>query len=119
MLHYHVWFSLRPNVAEADGVLAISKYLDGLCQGQEALEYTLLRNKGNPPRSKLLRYHALVQFTDAGQLAEAMKNQADRGIHSGGHGAVLEVVSDFHVEIFEELATNKPTDIIGAYACEI
>jgi len=46
-----------------------------------------------------------------------MKNQADRGIHAGGHGAVIDVVSDFHVEVFEEM--TEVGSQVGFYACEI
>jgi len=88
-----------------------------LCGGFEAASFRLLRNKGSAPRSKLARYHALVQFADAEQLATAMKNQADRGIHAGGHGAVIDVVSDFHVEVFEEM--TEVGSQVGFYACEI
>jgi len=32
-----------------------------------------------------------------------MKKQTGRGIHNGSHGKMVEVVCDFHVEVFEKL----------------
>ena len=67
-------------------------------------------------------YHALVEFSGFGQLGAAMRMQSERGIHNGGHGRIVEVVCDFHVEIFTSIVTPNdkfPAGVIGAYACEI
>ena len=49
-----------------------------------------------------------------------MKKQAARGIHSGHHGDVIDVVTDFHVEIFSLLDSLIPDAAHeGMYACEI
>jgi hypothetical protein len=115
MIHYHVWFNLKPEVREDEGLAKVERFLTSLCAVEEAATFQLLRNKGGPPRSKLPRYHALVQFVDDGQLADAMKKQATRGIHAGLHGEVIDAVTDFHVEIFSLL--DQPT--VGLHACEI
>jgi len=47
-----------------------------------------------------------------------MKKQAERGIHQGWHGKIVDVVRDFHVEVFSSI-TNVPASLLGAYACEI
>lgn len=103
MLHYHVWFNLKPEVSERDGLAVVTQFLHQLCAADEAISFELLTNQGGPPRSKLPQYHALVRFTDKTQLGTAMKNQTTRGIHTGLHGAVIEVVTDFHVEVFARL----------------
>ncbi|SDR71003.1 DUF6614 family protein [Opitutus sp. GAS368] len=113
MIHYHVWFNLKPGVREADGLAVVGRFLTNLCASDEATKFQLLRNKGGPPRSKLPRYHALVQFVDEVQLAEAMKKQAARGIHSGLHGNVIDVVTDFHVEIFSLMEEPLIDSILG------
>jgi hypothetical protein len=100
MLHYHVWFNLKPEVAESSGLAAVRSFLAELTGCGEAVRFELLRNKGEPPRSKLPRYHALVAFRNEAQFETAMKNQAARGIHTGPHGGVVDVVTGFHVEIF-------------------
>ncbi|HVU15286.1 MAG TPA: DUF6614 family protein [Candidatus Didemnitutus sp.] len=105
MLHYHVWFNLKPGVAEEAGLRVVREFLTELGRAGESKGFQLLRNFGRPPRSKLPVYHALIEFSDPAALDAAMKNQAQRGIHAGGHGRVIDVVCDFHVEIFTSIAT--------------
>lgn len=119
MIHYHVWFNLKADVSEESGLAVVERFLVNLCGTDEAATFQLLRNKGGPPRSKLPRYHALIQFVDDSQLAGAMKRQAERGIHAGLHGEVIDVVTDFHVEIFSLLGSRLPDGVAGMYACEI
>ncbi|MCF3650934.1 DUF6614 family protein [Synoicihabitans lomoniglobus] len=103
MLHYPVWFDLKPGVEEASGLGTVREFLASLTQTEEANAFRLLRNTGERPRTPLPRYHALVEFTDQAALDIAMKAQATRGIFHGFHGAVVDVVSNFHVEIFDAL----------------
>lgn len=103
MLHYHVWFNLKSGVPEDTGLAAVSDYLSTLTGAGEAQDFQLLRNRGSAPRSKLPAYHALVMFADSEALDAAMKLQAQRGIHHGAHGRVVDVVCDFHVEIFTSI----------------
>ena len=120
MIHYHVWFNLKPEVLEADGLAVVARFLKKLCAVDEAATFQLLRNRGSAPRSKLPRYHALIQFLDDVQLGDAMKKQAARGIHSGAHGEVIDVVIDFHVEIFTLIEESSMADSsVGLHACEI
>lgn len=103
MIHYHVWFNLKPQVPESEGLSTVRHFLIELCASDEAATFQLLRNQGKAPRSKLPHYHALIQFTDETQLASAMKKQAADGIHTGLHGEVINAVTNFHVEIFSQL----------------
>ena len=119
MIHYHVWFNLKPGVTEADGLAVVARFLKQLCVTNEATAFQLLSNQGKPPRSKLPRYHALVEFANDARLAEAMKQQATRGIHTGFHGAMIEVVTDFHVEIFSRLQDPLIDPTAGLHAREI
>ena len=86
-----------------------------MCGIGEVAAFRLLRNKAEGARTKLPRFQAIVEFADEAALARAMKNQAERGIHRGGHGNVVDVVSEFRVEIFQLL---EPAGILQ-YACEI
>jgi hypothetical protein len=119
MIHYHVWFDLKPHIAEGDGLATVERFLGRLTADDEVATFRLLRNKGGPPRSKVGRYHALIEFADDAQLTEAMRRQAARGIHSGLHGAVMDVVASFHVEIFETIQTDQVTPEFALQACEI
>lgn len=117
MLHYHVWFNLRAGIAEEVGLQVVRAYLTELSRAGESTGFQLLRNCGHPPRSKLPTYHALVEFADTAALETAMKLQAQRGIHTGAHGRVVEVVCDFHVEIFTKVTTGESS--AASRVCEI
>ena len=119
MLHYHVWFNLKPGVAEPEGLDVVRRFLAQLCEHEEAANFQLLRNSGGPPRSKLPRYHALIVFSDPEQLAAAMRKQVERGIHAGRHGEVIDVVTEFHVEIFTAVETPTECGAPALQACEI
>ena len=95
----------------------VSRFLSDLSSTGESGGFQLLRNFGQPPRSKLPTYHALIEFVDAQALEVAMKHQAQRGIHAGGHGQVVDAVCDFHVEIFTSVADSQRADSL--HACEI
>ena len=117
MLHYHVWFNLKPGIAEEVGIPVVRDYLAGLSSGSDSGGFHLLRNLGRPPRSKLPVYHALVEFADSAALDAAMKKQAKIGIHTGHHGRVVDVVCDFHVEIFTSISAYENSESL--HACEI
>jgi hypothetical protein len=119
MIHYHVWFNLKETVSEASGLAMITRFLKKVCSEDDAASFQLLSNKGRPPRSKLARYHALIQFADDAHLGRAMKKQTELGLHSGGHGEVMDVVTDFHVEIFSLLNDMLADPALTPYACEI
>jgi hypothetical protein len=117
MIQYNVWFALKQGVDEKPGLAVVSDYLGGLASAGEAVGHRLLRNASDGARSKLPRYQAIVEFRDDAALSAAMKNQGARGIHNGGHGAIVDVVTDFRVEIFRYI---DPEEIgILQYACEI
>ncbi len=105
MLHYNVWFNLKSGVPEESGLSVVREYLSALADAGEANGFTLLKNLGNPPRSKLPCFHALIEFNDSESLGVAMKKQDERGIHTGKHGKIVEMVCDFHVEIFTGIPT--------------
>lgn len=107
MLHYHVWFNLKPGVDEQHGLAVVTAFLDDLCERGASAGFRLLRNLGPSPRTQLPRDHALVEFADSAALENAMRAQRERGIFAGLHGAVVDVVSDFHVEIFQSI--ERPT----------
>ena len=115
MIHYNVWFTLKDGVGECHGLAVIEDFLRGLCGVGEVAAFRLLQNNADGTRTKLPRFQAIVEFSDEAALGRAMKNQVERGIHRGGHGQVIDVVSEFRVEIFRLLES------VGAmsYACEI
>jgi hypothetical protein len=116
MIHYNVWFTFKEGVEECRGLAVLENFLCGLAAGGEAAGFRLLKNQSGGTRTKLPAYQAVIEFADEAALAEAMKRQATRGIHQGAHGRVVDVVSEFRVEIFRVLAEGFPA---MQYACEI
>lgn len=106
MIHYHVWFSFKQEVPEQLGLGTVATFLSKLCRESQAVDFHLARNSGQPPRSKLLPYHAEIRFSDGAALGTAMKWQAQEGIHTGLHGQMLEVIDQFHVEVFSGITTQ-------------
>ena len=117
MVHYNVWFALKEGVEEKSGLATVDRFLRGLCIGGDVSAYRLLRNKAEAARTKMPRYHAIVEFADDAAMSQAMRNQVTRGIHHGAHGEIVNVVRDFRVEIFEILAPDASEAM--QYACEI
>lgn len=105
MTLYHVWFSLKPGLSEQDGLAIVRHFLSALRTSGQAIDFELTKNTGQPPKSKLLPYHAVIRFADAAALGAAMKWQAQEGIHSGRHGHMLASVAEFHVEVFSTLTS--------------
>ncbi|MGA2018495.1 MAG: DUF6614 family protein [Opitutaceae bacterium] len=117
MIHYNVWFALKEGIAEDSGLMVVDRFLRDLSAAGEVSAYRLLRNTSEGARTKMPKYHAVIEFADEAALSQAMKNQTARGIHTGDHGQIISVVSEFRVEIFRVLAPY-PTGAM-LYACEI
>jgi hypothetical protein len=103
MIQYHVWFSLKPGTNEKEGLSAVQTFLQDLLQSGAVGGFHLLKNSGKPPKTKLLPFHALIEFRDGAQFGAAFAAQAKRGIHNGAHGQVMAIVAEFQIEVFEEL----------------
>jgi hypothetical protein len=107
-VHYHVWFNLKPEVPESEGLTLVGDFFRGLCTAGEASSYDLFTNTADASRSRLPKYHALLRFATNADLRAAIARQQERGIHTGGHGAVIQIVSDFQIEVFERLPPTAP-----------
>ncbi len=103
MIHYHVWFSLKPEVGEEEG-LRLAHAVVAELKGRGVLSRgVVLKNMGSPPKSRLARYHALFEFADDAQMTLAFAGKREEGIRQGPHGRLMESVSEFHVEVFKEV----------------
>jgi hypothetical protein len=117
MIHYNVWFTFKEGIDEREGLGIIDDFLTELRVLGEVATFRLLRNNSDGSRTKLPKFHAIIEFQDDEALSRAMKNQETRGVHQGKHGEILEVVSEFRVEIFR-LVVPEPVGSV-MYACEI
>ena len=104
MIHYHVWFSLKPGIDEREGLSVVRTFLNDLFRAGEISGFHLLENSGKPPKTRLLPFHALIEFRSDAQFGAAFAAQAEKGIHNGAHGRVLARVAEFQIEVFKEIA---------------
>ena len=102
MIHYHVWFSLKPEVSEEEGLSFAQAFIAELTIQGKLARGLVLKNTGEAPKSRLLRYHALFEFGDDEQMTAAFASKRKDGIQTGPHGKLMKSVSEFRVEIFRE-----------------
>lgn len=103
MIHYNVWFSFGNGVAEADQLRRVRSFLGDLKARGKIHDFQLLKNRSMSGKSRLAQFHALIMFRDNDQLGPPFGEVAAIGIHAGRHGSMIENVSEFIVEVFEEL----------------
>lgn len=115
MIHYDIWFNFRDGLVETDSLGVIFRFLEQLRSEGSIADFQLLRNSGAPPKSKMLNYQALIEFRDEAQFSAAFSAQAARGIHTGLHGLVMDMVSDFQIEILKEIdgPGENPSELIA------
>ena len=105
MILYNVWFSFKPGSDETSELAKTRLFFDDLKSRAQLHGYRLMKNRGSQERSKLSTYQIMAEFDNQSKLDLSMAEVARIGIHSGQHGAMIENVSDFHVEIFEDVSS--------------
>jgi len=103
MIHYHVWFTLKPGVSEEAGLALARAFVAELTGKGGVARATILKNTGEAPKSRLPRYHALFEFKDDAQMDATFAAKRAEGIHGGPHGGLIASVSEFKVEVFREV----------------
>lgn len=103
MIHYHVWFTLKPEVSEAAGLAIAREFVAELTARGGVARATILKNTGEAPKSRLPRYHALFEFRDDAQMDATFAAKRAEGIHGGPHGRMIAAVAEFKVEVFREV----------------
>jgi hypothetical protein len=122
MIHYNVWFNLRDGVNETEGLDIVHGFLCELREAGSIAGFRLLRNVGTGAKTKMPNFQALIEFCNDAQFQAAFRDQAARGIHTGMHGRMIPIVSDFRAEVFEQIAApaqSTVTELSLKYACEI
>lgn len=103
MIHYNVWFSFKDSTSESDGLARVRDFLGDLHQRGRIDTFTLLRSRAKPGQTRLAPLHALIVFADQGQFTAAFADVEATGVHDGLHGAMIEHVDTFIVEVFDEI----------------
>lgn len=104
MIHYNVWFSFKNDVCDEDRLQRVRLFLGDLKSRGQIHDFRLLKNRAAPGKGRLAQFHALIVFQDNVQFGQPFAEVAAMGIHAGKHGLMIENVSDFVVEVFEELS---------------
>lgn len=103
MIHYHVWFSLKPEVGEATVLSYARAFIEELSIQGNLFRGIVLKNTSEGLKTRLLPYHALFEFRADDQMTAAFAGKRKEGIHTGPHGKLIESVSEFRVEVFREV----------------
>ena len=103
MIHYNVWFSFKDEAAEADQLLRVRSFVDDLKSRDQIHDFHLLKNRATKEKSRLEQFHAVIVFRNDEQFGAPFREVSALGIHAGRHGFMIENVSRFVVEIFEEV----------------
>jgi hypothetical protein len=122
MIHYNVWFRFRNDINERDGLGIVYGFLDELRHAAGIANFRLLRNTGIASKTRMLPFQAVIEFSDETQFSSTFAAQARSGIHDGFHGRVLNIVSDFQIEVFTHITEfGMPSELpaTGLHACEI
>ena len=71
-------------------------------------DFHLLKNRATKGKSRLEQFHAVIVFRNDEQFGSPFREVSALGIHAGRHGFMIENVSRFVVEIFEEVSKAAP-----------
>jgi hypothetical protein len=103
MILYHVWFSFKPGSDEVAEIEKVRQFLTDLKSRIKLHDFRLTRNRGTPDKTKLCPYQITAEFADGAQFGLPFAEVTKIGIHSGPHGAMIENVDQFMVEVFEDI----------------
>jgi hypothetical protein len=103
MIHYNVWFSFLLDVDEAAELAKTRRLLDDFKSRGMIANYRLLANRASGSKTKMPKYQVTIEFTDDTQFGLPFAEVEHIGIRSGQHGAMIEHVAEFVVEVFEEI----------------
>jgi uncharacterized protein DUF6614 len=103
MIHYNVWFSFRAGVDEAHQLEKARRLLEDFKSRQMIAGYRLLKNRAAESKTNMPPYHVIIKFADDTQFGLPFAEVERIGIRLGKHGAMIEHVDEFVVEIFEEI----------------
>jgi hypothetical protein len=100
---YNVWFSFKPGSNETEELGKTRACFDDLKARAKLQGYRLMKNRSLRKKSKLATYQVMAEFAHYDQMNLSLAEVSQIGIHTGHHGAMIENVSEFTVEIFEDI----------------
>jgi hypothetical protein len=107
VIHYNVWFSIKPGANIAAQLARCRTCLDDFKARGAICNYSLLENRGKPGETALPQLQAIIEFQNYEQFGLPFDEVRRTGIHAGLHGLMIKTVEQFKVEVFEEI--QNPT----------
>ena len=103
MIFYNVWFSFKSGSDENVEMVKMRAFLDDLKTRGKLHGYRLMKNRNPENKRKLPPYQFIAEFVDDAQFGLPFAEVGKIGVHAGEHGAMIENVDQFMVEVFEDL----------------
>jgi hypothetical protein len=100
---YNVWFSFKSGADESAELGKARSFLDDLKARAKLHSYRLMKNRAPREKSRLANYQLMAEFRDGEQFGLPFAEVGEIGIHAGRHGAMIENVDEFMVEVFEDV----------------
>ncbi len=103
MIHYNVWFSYKTGINERIELTKVRGFLDEMQRRDLINGFNLLKNRAADGKSRLEKYHAIIEFSDDEQFDSPFSEVRNAGINVGAHGSMIENVDSFTIEVFGEV----------------
>jgi hypothetical protein len=103
VIFYNVWFSFKPGSDENVEMVKVRAFLEDLKARGKVHGYRLMKNFNPKEKTKLPPYQFIAEFVDGTQFGLPFAEVGKIGVHAGKHGAMIENVDQFMVEVFEDL----------------
>ena len=101
MIQYNVWFSFRRGIDAATELTRVRALLEDFKSRDMIAGYSMLRNRGQGDKTRMPPFQVIIEFCDDRQFGLPFAEVAGIGVHGGTHGAMIENVEEFVVEVFE------------------
>lgn len=104
MISYHVFFSPKDGMPEDQVLGATRAFFAALEENKQIRTYRILRVTNPASFAGLPRFQAIVDFATQDEMDTAFAFMRQPGkIHSGAHGKLIEMVTDFRVSFSEDV----------------
>ena len=98
MISYHIFFTPKPDVADAQIIASAREFLETLKSEKKIYDYRILRVTNPASFQGLPRYQAIVDYQSQQALDDSLAFMRQPGkMKEGAHGRLMEQVAEFRV----------------------
>jgi hypothetical protein len=102
MIFYNVRFSFKPGSDESVELEKVRSFLEDLKGRAKVQSYRLMKNRAPHDLADGCDYQIMAEFIDGIQFGLPFAEVEQIGIHAGRHGAMIQNVDKFFVEVFDK-----------------